>query len=350
MKALIVNTSSKTCSVTLFVDNKNTKNINTKFFMEQEKPSECLLSKIHELFKEQKITLEDIDVFSCVIGAGSFTGTRIGLSTIYGFCYGLNKPFIKINLFDLTNKNLILGAHAGGAYVNTGSEQCFLDKSGVDGIKQFGNSGYVCLDLEGEIEYFDNKFKTLDYTKLVTEYVKQKFEENSFDDIFSTEPVYIEKSQAEVMLENNIKTFKVRKAKTSDIDKLVQLENLCFKNNQFSKETLLSEINKSFNTFLVGEIKDEIICFAIFSMPIDEAEIIQICVLDKYRRMGFANKLFDKFVLENKPKKMFLEVNKNNVSAINLYSKLGFNQIAIRKSYYSNGDDCLVYIKNFKEK
>lgn len=35
-----------------------------------------------------------MDVFSVICGPGSFTGLRIGLGTIKGFCYALSKPLI----------------------------------------------------------------------------------------------------------------------------------------------------------------------------------------------------------------------------------------------------------------
>lgn len=40
--------------------------------------------------------------------------------------------------------------------------------------------------------------------------------------------------------------------------------------------------------------------------------------------------------------KMFLEVGINNISAIQLYRKLGYSDISMRKAYYRNGEDALV--------
>jgi len=313
---------------------------------ESEKPSECLLKKIQNLLNEKELVLNDIDVFSAVIGPGSFTGTRIGLSTVYGFCYGLNKKFIKINLFDLLDKNMVIAAHAGGAYVKNRNKAYFTNKEELEEIKRAKNS-FVCI--EDEKEYFDNAFVAIDLVEEATKYVSKKYVAKEFDDIFSTEPFYIEKSQAENSLEESLKTFKIKKATRKDVEQILNLENVCFSNNKYSKETIISEISKSFNTCLVGLINDEIVCFGIFSQPIDEGEIIQICVIDKFRRMGFAKKLFKEYVKIKHPKKVFLEVNKNNDSAINLYHKLGFNQIATRKNYYENGDDCLVFVNKFEE-
>ena len=42
-----------------------------------------------------------------------------------------------------------------------------------------------------------------------------------------------------------------------------------------------------------------------------------------------------------------LEVNTNNIAAINLYKKFKFEKIGIRKKYYNNIDDALIMTLNF---
>lgn len=68
------------------------------------------------------------------------------------------------------------------------------------------------------------------------------------------------------------------------------------------------------------------------SISIDEAEIISIGVHPDFRRSGFALKLLT-FILKDFYK-VFLEVNETNYSAINLYEKIGFKPISIRKGYF----------------
>ena len=47
------------------------------------------------------MTLEECDFFSAVVGAGSFTGIRIGISVVKGFCLAYNKPSLPITSFDV---------------------------------------------------------------------------------------------------------------------------------------------------------------------------------------------------------------------------------------------------------
>ena len=44
--------------------------------------------------------LKEVDFFACVVGAGSFTGIRIAVSTIKAFCVAYKKPCLSITSFD----------------------------------------------------------------------------------------------------------------------------------------------------------------------------------------------------------------------------------------------------------
>lgn len=54
--------------------------------------SGTLLSGIQHILGEQRLTLEQIDLFSVAVGPGSFTGLRIGIGTAKAFCRTLSKP------------------------------------------------------------------------------------------------------------------------------------------------------------------------------------------------------------------------------------------------------------------
>ena len=50
--------------------------------------SETMLPLILELFEETGLTPDDIELFACSAGPGSFTGVRIGVSLINGLAFG----------------------------------------------------------------------------------------------------------------------------------------------------------------------------------------------------------------------------------------------------------------------
>ena len=66
-----------------------------------------------------------------------------------------------------------------------------------------------------------------------------------------------------------------------------------------------------------------------------EAEIIQISVKSADRRQGIGTALLNAFCADC-ASAIFLEVDKNNVAAVNLYTKAKFVPIGEREDYYDN--------------
>jgi len=59
--------------------------------------AEIILPLIESLLRESRRNLVDISAFAISIGPGSFTGLRIGLSTIKGLAYGCSIPVLGIS-------------------------------------------------------------------------------------------------------------------------------------------------------------------------------------------------------------------------------------------------------------
>ncbi len=93
MKILSVDTSSAICSVALLEDTNVLKEL---YIDDANTHSTKLMPLIDELLNSLNITIKDIDLFACGIGPGSFTGIRIGVSTIKAFADVTNKPVIGV--------------------------------------------------------------------------------------------------------------------------------------------------------------------------------------------------------------------------------------------------------------
>ena len=84
----------------------------------------------------------------------------------------------------------------------------------------------------------------------------------------------------------------------------------------------------------------DLVGFVICLVAKDQCEILTICVLPEWRRMGFANKLLGCVITKAKNigvKKIFLEVAENNDLARKLYNNQGFEEFGRRKKYYMQG-------------
>ena len=87
---------------------------------------------------------------------------------------------------------------------------------------------------------------------------------------------------------------------------------------------------------------DKLVGFIHILKTFECLEIINVVVDTDYRKKGIATKLID-YLNEcyDDVEYILLEVNEKNSNAINLYNKLGFNVINVRKKYYGN-DDALI--------
>lgn len=94
MKILSIDTSSKICSVAVLED---TDLIIEKHILDEKTHSQKLMPLIDDILKSLKLDLSDFDLYACSVGPGSFTGVRIGVSTIKAFCDVTFKPTIGIN-------------------------------------------------------------------------------------------------------------------------------------------------------------------------------------------------------------------------------------------------------------
>lgn len=78
----------------------------------------------------------------------------------------------------------------------------------------------------------------------------------------------------------------------------------------------------------------------------DEAELLNIAVDETVRREGVASIIMDHLINDAKTRdcfRMLLEVRSQNDAARHLYKKLGFEELAVRKGYYSNpADDAVI--------
>lgn len=119
-----------------------------------------------------------------------------------------------------------------------------------------------------------------------------------------------------------------------------------------SKNILKEDIkNKNYN-YLVAKSNDgKIIGYIGISYVLDSADIISIVVHKDYTKKGIATLLLQEiftFAKENNIQKIMLEVRSSNLPAQKLYEKLGFKQITIRKNYYDNTEDALIYEKELQ--
>lgn len=94
MKILSISTATKELSVAL---NEDERLIVEKNELDERNHSEHLDPIIDEILNKNKLKLKDIDRFAVAIGPGSYTGLRIGVTTVKMFASILNKEVVGVS-------------------------------------------------------------------------------------------------------------------------------------------------------------------------------------------------------------------------------------------------------------
>lgn len=92
---------------------------------------------------------------------------------------------------------------------------------------------------------------------------------------------------------------------------------------------------------LIAKSEGHEVGFIIYRVITDECEIITTGIIPEARKHGYATELLKKAIKEAESsgaKKIFLEVEEDNIAAQKLYAKCGFVITGKRKNYYTIGN------------
>jgi ribosomal-protein-alanine N-acetyltransferase len=98
-----------------------------------------------------------------------------------------------------------------------------------------------------------------------------------------------------------------------------------------------------------------VVGYGILSIAAGEAHVLNLCVDPNYRQLGYADRMLEDMLdraRRTEVGEMFLEVRPSNETAIALYRKYGFRQIAYRPAYYQareGREDAAVLSKVIKQ-
>lgn len=142
--------------------------------------------------------------------------------------------------------------------------------------------------------------------------------------------------------------MKIREWKYEDILNISEMEKECFPKEPWSYKMLVSSFEEESFYGVLAEEDGEILGYGGITVAADSADIANIAVVEYYRNSGIGTKVLSelvKFAKEKGAQKVFLEVRVSNSVAMALYLKCGFKGIYARTRYYSDGEDCLVMVK-----
>lgn len=136
----------------------------------------------------------------------------------------------------------------------------------------------------------------------------------------------------------------IRSADLSDIKRIMAMEEGSIVHPWTSQdiETLITDWSKK---CLVADLNGEVVGYVGAETVLDECNIGNIVVDKDFRGRGYATVIMDILLNNLKDrgiKKVFLEVESDNVPAISLYEKHGFTRYNLRRDYYGQGRDAIL--------
>lgn len=115
-------------------------------------------------------------------------------------------------------------------------------------------------------------------------------------------------------------------------------------------EIFKEELANNNSMYLVLRYENEIVSFGGIKIILDEADIMNIVTKKDKRNQGFAKFLLNELITiaeEQNCKTITLEVDENNLPAINLYKDFDFKEVGKRKNYYKNGNTAILMTYTF---
>lgn len=225
MRILAVDTSSKSCSVCIVEDTW----LRVELTMGTGAThSKHLMDLIQKAVSFAGVNLSELDGFAVTKGPGSFTGLRIGISSVKGLAVAVGKPIVGISSLDVLASQCalssclicpLLDARKGevyfSLYVNedgklkkkTEEWVCSPEKA-IENIQQpcafIGDGAYLyhlsIIEKLGSLAHFVPRFQGSIRASTLAAIALIRFDRNETDDVALLVPSYVRKSDAEINL------------------------------------------------------------------------------------------------------------------------------------------------------
>lgn len=144
---------------------------------------------------------------------------------------------------------------------------------------------------------------------------------------------------AVAMSEQDASALVVRDMYLSDLDAVMTIERQAFP-TPWSRGAFQTElVDNTFAVYLVLEVHGRVAAYGGMWLILDEAHVTNVAVESAFRGRGFGEAMMNGLMERARAqgcRRMTLEVRRGNLVAQNLYRKLGFSQLGIRKGYYTD--------------
>lgn len=132
--------------------------------------------------------------------------------------------------------------------------------------------------------------------------------------------------------------IEIKRMDQTHVSQIAELERICF-SDPWSERSIGSELENGLSMWFVATEEETVLGYIGSQTVLDSSDVMNIAVHPDHRKKGVGEKLVLELVhylKEKDIKSLLLEVRVSNTAAINLYKKLGFQEIGRRRNYYHN--------------
>ena len=229
MKILALDTATRRCSAAIVDNGLVSAELTT---VNNQTHSKHLMNMIDTVCEMSGRKIADMDGFAVTRGPGSFTGLRIGISTVKGLAWSLNKPVVGISSLDALAWQCAPGAYLvctlldarkhevyycryhfqDGELKKEGTEQVIVPTEAINDIREpclfVGNGATLykeeILEKLGELALFAGWNQNSIQASSVAGLSLKRFIHHQTDDVALLVPHYIRKSDAELHRKKSI--------------------------------------------------------------------------------------------------------------------------------------------------
>ena len=142
----------------------------------------------------------------------------------------------------------------------------------------------------------------------------------------------------------------IRDMTKADLSAVLKIETDLFPTDAWTEALFLGELSEVpvSRKVAVAEFEGQVIGYVSLRFVGRQGDVNTIAIAKDFQRKGFGNQLLDWLLMTAKDlgvRELFLDVRADNLAAIEMYKKAGFDRIDIRRNYYDHSVDANVMRK-----
>ena len=315
-----------------------------------QKQSELMVGEVRSCLEKASLTPKQIGAVIVSKGPGSYTGIRIALSIGKTIAFLLQIPLYLASSLEIYRNGdkpsvCVMNARGKRSYFGVyQGKECLVEdciKPNEEVLQYLDeHPDYV---LCGDVSYLGKERHVPDLLGNLLECMDEK---HKVEEVHAARPVYLKDDYGSG-------SFKivVRKAMPSDIPFILEIERTSF-SHPFAEKDVIYEMTENPVAHLYCATVDGVpVGYVDFYITFNSATIARIAVKEEFRSKGIGNRLIGQIIRDCESQVdpvefLTLEVRASNTGAHRFYKRHKFEDITVKKGYYTDGEDAMYMVRH----